>query len=411
LNVTNPDVAAMDSNNTPLFSLAQADKIVQWEFDSVLGDADLGYTFNNSPTKLNNNQAKQIAKFQNGRWGVVLGNGYNSTNGKAVLYVLFVNGPTGSGGTWQAGGVDYVKIVADAPAGMDNGLSAPVPFDSNGDGLADTVYAGDIKGNMWKFNLSSSSAASWTSASLVFVAKDGSNNRQPIINAPEVTLHPTSGNMVLFGTGKFLEPADSSSTAVQTFYGIWDNGSTVAGRSALIPQTISTVTVPQANPLNLDPPPPDVNYRKVTQACGVSPLPACPSPSQGWYSDLPSTGERTTGSPKLVSGNVFFNTFIPSVSPCEFGGTGWLMSVNYLTGAMPTPGVFDSNKSGAIDALDTPVSGAQIGAALGGTTLIKGSTGTTGVGVSSTTEGKTPTTLINFGAGSSGRITWREIVQ
>ena len=184
----------------------------------------------------------------------------------------------------------------------------------------------------------------------------------------------------------------------------------MGGRSALVPQTISTVSVPQANPLNLTPPPADVDYRIVTKGCGTSP--ACPTAPQGWYADLPTTGERTTGTPKLVSGNVFFNTFIPSVSPCEFGGTGWLMSLNYLTGAMPSPGVFDSNEDAKIDGSDTPVSGAQIGAALGGTTLIKGSGAvTTGVGVSSTTEGKTPTMLINFGAGSRGRITWREIVQ
>jgi len=405
LNVTNPDVAAQNGANTPQFNVGNAANLVLWEFKD---DADLGYTFNNSPTKLNNNQAKQIAKFENGRWGVVLGNGYNSVNGKAVLYVVFVNGPTGTGGVWQAGGVDYVRIEADA--GPNNGLSAPVPFDADGDGLADTVYAGDLQGNMWKFDLSSASAASWTSASLVYVAQDALGNRQPIVNAPEVTLHPTSGKMVLFGTGKFIEPGDTTSTSVQTFYGVWDNGSTVGGRSALVPQTISTVSVPQANPLNLTPPPADVDYRIVTKGCGTSP--ACPTAPQGWYADLPTTGERTTGTPKLVSGNVFFNTFIPSVSPCEFGGTGWLMSLNYLTGAMPSPGVFDSNKDAKIDGSDTPVSGAQIGAALGGTTLIKGSGAvTTGVGVSSTTEGKTPTMLINFGAGSRGRITWREIVQ
>jgi len=58
------------------------------------------------------------------------------------------------------------------------------------------------------------------------------------------------------------------------------------------------------------------------------------------------------------------------------------------------------------------VAGVEVGAALGGTTPISGAGGsTTGVGVSSTTDGKTPTTLINFGAGSRGRINWREIVQ
>lgn len=395
LNVTNPDVATYDTEDTPQFSAAQAHNIVLWEFKD---DVDLGFTFNNAPTNISNGQARQIAKFENGRWGVVLGNGYNSANGKAVLYVLFVNGPTGTGGAWQAGGTDYVRIEADA--GPNNGLSAPVPFDSDGDGLVDTVYAGDLKGNMWKFNLSDSNAANWMSAELLFTAQDGLGNRQPIINSPEVTLHPTSGNMVLFGTGKFLETGDATSTAVQTFYGVQDNGSTVGGRGALIPQTISTTTVS------------GVDYRTISLGCGASPKPTCPASPQGWYTDLPTLGERATGTAKLVSGNIYFNTFIPSVSPCEFGGAGWLMALNYLTGELPFPGIFDTNKDGVIDNLDTAVSGAQIGAALGGTTLIKGSeASTTGVGVSSTTDGKTPTTLINFGAGSRGRITWREIVQ
>jgi len=129
--------------------------------------------------------------------------------------------------------------------------------------------------------------------------------------------------------------------------------------------------------------------------------------------DLPISGERVTGTAKLISGNIYFNTFIPSVSPCDFGGTGWYLAANYLTGEMPTPGgTFDSNNDGVIDSLDIPVAGVEVGAALGGTTPISGAGGsTTGVGVSSTTDGKTPTTLINFGAGSRGRINWREIVQ
>lgn len=390
LNVTNPDVTAQDTTNTPLFDVTNASDIVEWEFKA---DTDLGFTFNNSPTNLSNNQSKQIAKFENGRWGVVVGNGYNSATGKAVLYVLFVEGPTGSGGAWQSGGVDYVRIEADA--GPDNGLSTPVPFDADGDGLVDTVYAGDLQGNMWKFDLSSSSASSWTSASLVFVAQDDLGNRQPIINSPVVTLHPTSGNMVLFGTGKFLETGDAISTLEQSFYGIHDTGTTVSGRSALIPQIVSTTTIDRDT---------------VTPGCGT--LPVCPGSPQGWYMDLPIPKERVTGTPKLESGMIFFNTFIPSVTPCEFGGTGYSMSLDYLTGGLLQPGIFDTNNDGMIDSLDVAVAGVQVGAALGGTTLIKGAGASTiGVGVSSTTGGKTETTLINFGAGSRGRITWREIVQ
>ena len=388
LNVTNPDVTTQNTANTPLFTPARAAEIVEWEFKS---DVDIGYTLNSAPTKLNNGQAKQIAKFENGRWGVIVGNGYNSASGKAVLYVLFVEGPTGTGGVWQAAGVDYVRIEADA--GPNNGLSTPVPFDADGDGLVDTVYAGDVLGNMWKFDLSAATASSWTGVSKVFSAVDPFNVPQPIVNAPEVTLHPTSGMMVLFGTGKFIEAGDNSSTQVQTFYGIHDTGTTVGSRSNLVPMQVSSTTNPRDT---------------VATAC-VGP---CPSPNRGWYLDLPTTGERVTGSPDLVSGLIFFNTFIPSSSPCDFGGTGWLMALRYLDGTLPPAVVFDSNNDGKIDTNDFVAAGKQVGAALGGTTLIKGSAASPiGVGVSSTTSGSTPTTVINFGAGSRGRITWREIVQ
>lgn len=380
-------MTAQDTADTPLFTASRAAEIVEWEFKS---DVDIGYTFNAAPAKLSNGQAKQIAKFENGRWGIVVGNGYNSASGKAVLYVIFVEGPTGTGGSWQAGGVDYVRI--EAAAGPDNGLSTPVPFDTDGNGLVDTVYAGDIQGNMWKFDLSASNAASWTSASKLFSAVDPSSIPQPIVNAPEVTLHPVSGTMVLFGTGKYLESGDNSNTQVQTFYGIHDTGSTVT-RADLIPMQVSSNTKPRDT---------------VTAVCSGP----CPSPSKGWYVDLPATGERSTGSPDLVSGVVFFNTFIPSSSPCEFGGTGWLMALNYLDGSLPVAVVFDTNNDGKIDTNDSVTSGLQVGAALGGTTLIKGSAASPiGVGVSSTTSGTTPTNVINFGAGSRGRITWREIVQ
>jgi type IV pilus assembly protein PilY1 len=406
LNVTNPDVSSKDAAATPMFSSIQAANIVQWEFRAdATGDAmGLGYTFNSAPTRSNNGQAKQMAKFENGRWGIVVGNGYNSAQGKAILYVLFVQGPTGTGGVWQAGGVDYVRIEADA--GPDNGLSTPVPFDSDGDGKADTVYAGDLKGNLWKFDLSDPSASNWnaTKVSLLFKATDASNNPQPIVSVPEVTLHPAGGRMVLFGTGKFLEQGDTTSTSVQSFYGIHDLGATVTGRGNLVPQVIDAVN------------------RTVVQGCGTSPLPSCPTTVEGWYADLPESGERLTGSPQLLAGSIFFNTFIPSITPCEFGGTGYLMGLDYVTGAMLVPSIFDTNQDGKIDGNDTSAGGIKVGAALGGTTLIRGTvnssagtggtaSSTVGVGVSSTTDGSTSSDLIDFGAGSRGRISWREIVQ
>jgi type IV pilus assembly protein PilY1 len=423
LNVTNPDIDGKNTPDTPTFTLANASNILLWEFTNS-DDGDLGLTYNLSPIKLNNGQSRQIAKFQNGRWGVVLGNGYNSASGKAVLYILFMSGPTGADNTWLGGGVDFVKIEADA--GPNNGLSTPVPFDKSGDGLVDVVYAGDITGKMWKFDLSSADPEDWGVANAGAALFDAGTSK-PITTPPEVTLHPAGGTMVLFGTGKYLENSDNNLAlaTTQSFYGIHDTN-VVVTVSDLIQQKLSSVTIN------------DTTFR--TTACDVdtenpnTPLPlcscipaseidadseidyvaACPTSDKGWYVNLPTTGERATGSPKLVSGIIIFNTFIPSVSPCDFGGTGWLMGLNYLNGKMMSSPKFDTDDSNSVTAADIPVAGIQVGAALGGTTLIK--TAPTAdnsgvVGVSSTTEGtleETPPIPIS---GFMGRINWREIMQ
>ncbi len=49
----------------------------------------------------------------------------------------------------------------DTGSGTNNGLSGPTAIDTNGDGIVDMVYAGDLNGNLWKFDLSSASKDSW----------------------------------------------------------------------------------------------------------------------------------------------------------------------------------------------------------------------------------------------------------
>lgn len=381
---------ALDVTNPAGFSEAPANaaSTLLWEFTNS-DDADLGLTYNYPASHPTTQQAKQIVKMENGKWAVILGNGYYSTNGKAVLYILFLE--NGEDGNWSGAG-DFVKIVADSGTG--NGLSTPTPFDSDGNGKADTIYAGDLKGDMWKFDVSSSSStASWAvafSGAPLYVAQDASSNRQPIIAPPEVTLHPKGGRMVLFGTGKYMETTDNASTSTQSFYGIWDNGSAVGGRSDLDEKLIE-----------LD----GANRTVKAGATRASP--------KGWYVDLPTSGERVTGIPKLRNGLIIYNTFMPNASPCaDFKSAGWLMAHDYLAGGLPPFPVFDSDGDGDIDEFDVPVAGLSVGAAIGGTTLISGAEGSTiGAGVSSRTDGSTGSDLFNFGGGSRGRITWREIVQ
>ncbi|MGZ8239915.1 MAG: PilC/PilY family type IV pilus protein [Methylobacter sp.] len=421
LDVTDPATSFTESN---------AANILLWEFN----ETDMGYAYNMPPAGSATGQARQIIRMANNKWAAIVGNGYNSPSGKAVLYVLFIN--DGVDGAWSTS--DYVKLVADAPTAADNGLSTPVPFDSNDDGFVDTVYAGDIKGNMWKFlvgpNSSDTSVTStistWkvafsaascastlpSTCTPLFKAKDNGGLAQPIIWPPEVTLHPNGGQMILFGTGKYLESADTTNTDTQTFYGIWDRndtaGTAVGTRAVdLLQQTVTVdasgnFRIPTANTINWRPAPP-----ATSGLANCTPTASCSPTYMGWYMDLPTAGERTTGIPKLVNKVIFFNTLIPPTATCT-PGLGWLMALDYESGSLvPNRRIFDTNGNGIIDSSDAQVGGFQVGAALGGTTLISPPTSSNiGVGVSSLMSGNISTTLINY-SGSSGRLSWREIIQ
>jgi type IV pilus assembly protein PilY1 len=448
LDVTTPGTLNSTTGATTQGSFSESDadaaNLLLWEFNDTLGDADMGYSISQPAISPLTGQAKQIVRMANGKWALIIGNGYNSTNGKAVLYILFING--GTDGAWTVNS-DYIKIVADATTGQDNGLSTPTPFDSNDDGIVDTVYAGDLKGNLWKFlvgpNSSDTSVTSTTSTwkvaytntacttaapcSPLFKATDGATTpkAQPILLPPEVTLHPNGGQLVLFGTGKFIENNDINNTDVQTFYGIWDKNDTAltrvgvgsTGRAEdLLEQTTTTTTttagnfrVPSNNPITW-------RISSTDPKANCTPAATCGPTHMGWYFNLPTSGERAVATPDVINGVIFFNTFIPpsSTDVCSLP-TGWLMALNYESGGLPFfRTIFDTNGTSTIDDSDTIVGGLQIGAALGGTTLIKNSVNTgksnIGVGVSDLTQGNNPlTTKINFGAEDKGRQSWKEI--
>lgn len=374
LDITNPNLPSLSA---PTFSAGNAADLLLWEFTDA-DDTDMGYAYNLPPQDSGNSQAKQIVKLQNGSWAAVVGNGYNSTNGKAVLYLLNIE--KGIDGSWVTSG-DYFKVVADG--GPNNGLSTPVPYDSDGDGMVDVAYAGDLLGNMWRFDISTPSTPV---ASLLF----NSGTTKPITMPPAVFSHPSGGNMVLFGTGKYLELTDNATTATQTIYGVRDSGSGTVLANALEVRTM------------LDP----LGKRTISGALIDW------TTKKGWLLDLPASGERLTGVPKLESGKLFFNTLIPSTVACASGGTGWLMAVDSLTGAQPSLLVFDGNKDGVFNSTDAGIGGIKIGAAIGGTTFIKGEVGSSvGLGIASLTNGMLSTPGINFGSLSGGRVNWREILQ
>ena len=132
-------IFALDVTDPTRFSEANAASIVRWEFQ----DPDLGYVFGQP----------LLVKTNNGRWSVVVSGGYNvgNANGHAFLFVI-----DAENGTLVAK-IDTGAGTAASP----NGLSAPAAIDINGDGIADFAYAGDLDGNVWKFDLFSTTPGSW----------------------------------------------------------------------------------------------------------------------------------------------------------------------------------------------------------------------------------------------------------
>lgn len=296
-----------------------------WEYT----DADMGYSYSQP----------QIGRLNDGSWVAVFGNGYQTSNGGSILYVVDLR--TGS---------LIRKIPASAAAtGTDNGLSTPALVDTNGDGIKDYAYAGDLQGNLWKFDLSASSSSGWGVAnggSPLFVARDESGNRQSITVQPTVAREAAKGgHWVLFGTGRYLSGEDLGNTAMaqrQSFYGLWDSGSPISARSQLVAQTIDMKTALNGHEV------------RVTSDNAVD-----LGTRRGWYMDLQAggSGERVVAPAVAVFDNVdparnriIFVTTLPSTDPCSGGGTSWLMELHF-NGRRPWTPVFDLDDNGQFDTL------------------------------------------------------------
>ena len=270
-------------------------------------------------------------------WKAIFGNGYNSGFQKAALFVVDV--ATGSVQT----------IVAEEPAPTDapayNGLGNVVVIDryrrdganvyNGSDGFADTVYAGDQNGAVWKFSLLDNSVG--FGGRPLFVARDAGGNRQPITGGLEAAAGPGTAAMVYFGTGSFAFEGDSTDISQQTLYAVIDRGSVVSGRGDLLRQSVGA----------------DDGEFRATSSNVISGAHA------GWYIDLPS-GERSVGYPRVESGVIFFTAYEPSSAnddPCAIGGSNWLYGLNSLSGAaaltqvrIGTPtGMSPSSTTGALN--------------------------------------------------------------
>lgn len=273
-----------------------------WEFTDTNGDgavknANLGYSFGNPV----------ITKKADGTWVVLVTSGYNNTgpgDGNGYLYTLNADTgaiisslPTGVGDTTTPSGLAKIATRNDAP----------------GSNQAGFTYGGDLRGNLWRFDINAAaSTISPQNPLKLATLKDPSSVAQPITTSP--VLGDVNGKHVVFiGTGKYLETSDLTDEQVQSLYAIKDDNTGELGdpRSSMVEQTMSNNGVTRSVP----------NAQAVNFTTG-----------RGWYIDFPDVGERVNIDGQLVLGTLIAPSIVPSPTICSPGGYGWLNYFDYATG-------------------------------------------------------------------------------
>ncbi|MDO6687475.1 MULTISPECIES: pilus assembly protein [unclassified Agarivorans] len=305
---------------------------IKWEINSTdAGFGGLGFT-REKPT---------IAKLKNGKVGVIFSNGYNSAEDAGTLYIADLD----DGSLIKS--LTVGSIVDPTGLNRPNALASPAVVDLNGDGIADRIYAGDLYGNMWVFNISDSNVGNWKIANeddkplftAVSLDKSGSPATyisQAITTRPSVGVHPYGigqGVLVAFGTGKYIEKGDNNYLAepTQSIYAIWDKldeSYYTTSRTQVDSEQVYSNLLRQSIIEE------DARNRK------VSSYPIDWGVHKGWYLDLVNTqddnttnyGERQVTNSLLLANKLSFTTLLPNEDACTPGGSGWYMEMNLHSG-------------------------------------------------------------------------------
>lgn len=282
-----------------------------WEFTEK-DDAAIGHV----------RGAPVIAKFKTGmkdgvaqyRYFAVVASGINNyaeddsdNAARGALFLLALDKPASD--PWKRGR-NYYKLVTPLSDPTKANALAPPAFALAPDGSVRFAYAGDLQGNLWRFDFTgkppwSKAVGPGSEGQPLFVARDDAGNRQPIAHAARVVFAPGGGYLVLVATGKLLEHADLDPAAslAQSFYAIHDSVAKpavpVGARSALAARTASG-------------PGPYLISGDALRFDGAG-------ARRGWYLDFPNwraDGERAAGTALLASGAVVFDSLAPGADAC-----------------------------------------------------------------------------------------------
>ena len=279
--------------------------------------------------------APVLAKVRNGTGttsAVVLGNGINSGSDKAALLVLNMND-----------GSVIREIPTENTTG--NALFAPTGiYAADGKTLV-YAYAGDLRGNVWKFDMTSTSPAAW-SAKKIFHAEKTAGTPQPITGGIASAVDTrTNKRWVFFGTGSYMTAADGNDTGTgkQSMYGVIDDITTGSAytRNDLAARTVTADGAGERY------------FQDLTSALIGT--------KHGWYVDLPDKGERIVQNAQMDGSYLVTASMMPSGDSCaDASGSGYINAITPFPDMLANGrSYFDLNGDGSTD--DTGTSGKPTG--------------------------------------------------
>ncbi|MBI2295182.1 MAG: pyrrolo-quinoline quinone, partial [Betaproteobacteria bacterium] len=331
-----------------------------------------------------------------GKWVVIVTSGYNNVtpgDGKGYLFVLDASTgaildkvDTGVGDTTTPSG--FAKI-----AGFATNFAV--------DNTTTFIYGGDLLGNVWRFDMSTSGPTRQRIAQLF----DGSSPPKPqsVTTRPEITRFDAGFNVVYVGTGRLLGGSDLQDPATlsppenvayqQTVYAFKDTGADLGNlrlTGNLVQQTLTVID-------------------SVTRSVSANPVDW--STQNGWYVDLnplnDSPGERVNIDTQLVKGVLLVVSNEPNSDACSSGGDSFLYQFDYKDG-------------GYVASAPGMVVGTKLGTALTAGFVVfrlpSGQLKYTGIDVAGKKQtgvaGKKQTGGVNPGAGGAigKRVSWRELI-
>jgi type IV pilus assembly protein PilY1 len=378
----------------------------------------------------------EIRRLHNGDWAVIFGNGYGSASGDAGIFVMTID---------QTSGAQTFYYFSTGKSGNNDGIASPSAADFDGDHITDFVYAGDLLGNVWRLNLTSSNPSNWHMTSAPVFTDPSAN---PISTKITVSFTPPSQGsprvMLNFGTGRkiplTITSPDQYATGTQHLYGIWD--SNMASWNALNSVAYDSLsTTPTIKVSSLEQQTLTVNSSTgvldgTSNAVCWADLPTCTAtPQYGWYISLPQTNEQVIYNPLTYNDAFIVNTTIPpNSSPLSCAAsteTGDTIVVAIDTGGAIKsvfPNYTDASAAGEmINGVGTPFVLLAGGSAqlLTQTVSSNSGSGSSGTGSGGTSGGSvSPSGPFSLSGGSSGglgsaaintggatgrRVTWTEL--